>query len=174
VCQGYPTDSEVEFLGLPQGFVPLMLHNWQGARLETLHDGLCKLLRTTRAKTLEERKAQWLKQHGGSRVPFAKARALAQAIPPTTIFSFLWRLRHRVDYRDIDDLIPGPDRPHHAVEFHDALATVTSATIALFEGLIERTAGREVIVDSITPFAKKHRKHAARLRRRWPLEGITE
>jgi hypothetical protein len=55
VCIGYPTVREARFRGLPDDIILGPLHSWQEARSETLHTGLCTLLRPTRARTFEKR-----------------------------------------------------------------------------------------------------------------------
>jgi hypothetical protein len=112
VCIGYPTAREARFRGLPEDIILGPLHNFQRARSdETLHISLCTLLRTTRARTFENRKADWRKQHKKADVPAAVAHELAEKLAPTTFFDFLWRVRVRSDYRDIDAFIPGVDNP---------------------------------------------------------------
>jgi Protein of unknown function DUF262 len=108
VCTGYPTAREAQFGGLPKAVIVGPLHGWQRAHSdETLHTSLCMLLRTTRARTFEKRKADWRKRNKKAGVPAAIAHELAETLPPTTFFDYLWRLRVRSDYRDIDALIPG-------------------------------------------------------------------
>jgi hypothetical protein len=132
------------------------LHNFQRARSdETLHISLCTLLRTTRARAFEKRKADWRKRNKKAGVPTAVAHDLAEKLSPTTFFDFLWRLRVRSDYRDIDALIPGGGQPYHAVEFQQALITIVSATLALFEGLITYSSGPEVLTDAGRAFVKR-------------------
>jgi hypothetical protein len=135
VCIGYPTAREARFRGLPADIILGPLHSWQLARSEEiLHTSLCMLLRTTRERTFENRKADWRRRNKKAGVPAAIAHELAEKLPPTTFFDFLWRLRVRSDYRDIDALIPGGRQPYHAVELQRALTTIVSATLALFEG----------------------------------------
>jgi hypothetical protein len=111
-CIGYPTAREAQFRGLPEAIIVGPLHSWQRADSdETLHTSLCMLLRTTRARTFEKRKADWRKRNKKAGVPTAIAHDLAETLPPTTFFDFLWRLRVRSDYRDIDAFIPGANSP---------------------------------------------------------------
>jgi hypothetical protein len=132
------------------------LHGWQRAHSdEALHTSLCMLLRTTRARTFEKRKADWRKRNKKAGVPAAIAHELAETLPPTTFFDFLWRLRVRSDYRDIDALIPGGQQPYHAVDIQQALTTIVSATLALFEGLIAHSSGPEVLGDAARAFVKR-------------------
>jgi hypothetical protein len=113
------------------------------------------LLRTTRAKLFEQRKVEWRKKHQKNRVPTVDAHSIAQRLPPTTLFDFLWRLRIRTDYQDIDALIPGTERPHHAVAFHQALVKIVEANLAVFESLIELSLGSEVLSEAAKTFVKK-------------------
>jgi hypothetical protein len=113
------------------------------------------LLRTTRARTFEKRKADWRKRNKKAGVPATVANELAEKLPPTTFFDFLWRLRVRSDYRDIDAFIPGGGQHYHAVEFRQALTTITSSTLALFEGLIAHSSGPEVVGDAARAFVKR-------------------
>lgn len=149
VCIGYPTEREAEFRGRPDEIILDPLHGWHGWQLahsdETLHTSLCTLLRTTRARTFEKRKADWRKRNKKAGVPAAIAHELAETLPPTTFFDFLWRLRVRSDYRDIDALIPGGRQPYHAVDIQEALTTIVSATLSLFERLIAHASGPEVL-----------------------------
>jgi hypothetical protein len=156
VCSGYPTAREARFRGLPEAIILGPLHPFQRARSdETLHASLCLLLRTTRERTFENRKVDWRKRNKKAGVPAAVAHQLAEKLPPTTFFDFLWRVRVRSDYRDIDALIPGGGQPYHAVEFQQALTTIVSATLALFEGLIAHSSGPEVLGDAGRAFVKR-------------------
>jgi hypothetical protein len=156
VCSGYPTAREARFRGLPDDIILGPLHNFQRARSdETLHASLCLLLRTTRERTFENRKTDWRKRNKKAGVPAAVAHELAEKLPPTTFFDFLWRVRVRSDYRDIDAFIPGGEQPYHAVEFQQALITIVSATLALFEALIAHSSGPEVLSDAGRSFIKR-------------------
>jgi hypothetical protein len=156
VCIGYPTAPEARFQGLPDDIILGPSHNFQRARSdETLHLSLCMLLRTTRSRTFENRKADWRKQNKKAGVPTAAAHELADKLPPTTFFDFLWRVRVRSDYRDIDAFIPGGGQPYHAAEFQQALTTIVSATLALFEGLVAQSSGPEVLADAGRAFVKR-------------------
>lgn len=156
VCSGYPTAREARFRGLPDDIILGPLHNFQRARSdETLHASLCLLLRTTRERTFENRKTDWRKRNKKAGVPAAVAHELAEKLPPTTFFDFLWRVRVRSDYRDIDAFIPGGEQPYHAVEFQQALTTIVSATLGLFEGLIAHSSGPEVLSDAGRAFVKR-------------------
>jgi hypothetical protein len=156
VCSGYPTAREAQFQGLSNDIILGPLHNFQRARSdETLHTSLRMLLRTTRARTFENRKADWRKQNKKAGVPAAVAHELAKRLPPTTFFDFFWRVRVRSDYRDIDAFIPGGGQPYHAVEFQQALTTIVSATLALFEALIAHSSGPEVLSDAGRSFVKR-------------------
>jgi hypothetical protein len=79
------------------------------------------LSRTTRDRTFEKRKADWRKQNKKAGVPAAVAHDLAEKLPPTTFFDFLWPasclrvatwprrlagLRHRVPQQTADLLRP--------------------------------------------------------------------
>jgi hypothetical protein len=149
VCIGYPKAGVARFRGLPEDIILGPLHGWQLAHSdETLRASLCMLLRTTRARTFEKRKADWRKQNKKPGVPAAIAHELAENLRPTTFFDFLWRLRVRSDYRDIDAFIPGGRQPYHAVDIQQALTTIVSATLALFEGLIAHVSGPGVLGDA--------------------------
>jgi hypothetical protein len=65
------------------------------------------------------------------------------------------RIRTRSDYRDINALIPGGRQPYHAVEVKQALTTIVSGTLALFEGLIAHSSGPEVLGDAARAFVKQ-------------------
>jgi hypothetical protein len=55
----------------------------------------------------------------------------------------------------IDAFIPGGGQHYHAVEFRQALTTITSSTLALFEGLIAHSSGPEVVGDAARAFVKR-------------------
>jgi hypothetical protein len=155
VCIGYPEAREARFGGLPDDIILGPLHGWQLAHSdETLHTSLCTLLRTTRDRTFEKRKADWRKQNKKRGVPAAIAHELAETLPPTTFFDFFWRLRVRSDYRDIEALTPG-GQPYHAVDIQQALTTIVSATLALFEGLIAHASGPGVLGDAARAFVDR-------------------
>jgi hypothetical protein len=156
VCIGYPKAGEADFPGLPDDLLLGPLHGWRLAHSdETLHTSLCTLLRTTRARTFKKRKADWRKRNKKAGVPATIAHKLAETLPPTTFFEFLWRLRVRSDYHDIAALIPGRRQTYHAVDIQQALTTIVSATLALFEALIAHASGPEVVGDAERAFVER-------------------
>jgi hypothetical protein len=155
VCIGYPKARAAGFRGLPEDIILGPLHSWQLAHSdETLHASLCMLLRTTRARTFEKRKADWRKQNKRRRASGHRTRTGGEA-PSDDVLQFPLATPRRSDYRDIDAFIPGGRQPYHARNIQQALTTIVSATLALFEGLIAHVSGPEVLGDAGRVFVNR-------------------
>lgn len=70
--------------------------------------------------------------------PRCAVAGLATKMSPTSLFDFMYRLRTRCDYRDVDAFLEGISSPTEAESFLNGLLTLVHGTLALLEGLIAR------------------------------------
>jgi hypothetical protein len=135
-CAGLPSLEGARWAGVPDSVHLGAIHNWSIPSASNVWNGLAKILLTTRDRDLQERKREWRKKHRVSRIPQGEILTIADAMPPTTLFRFLWRLRKRDDYGDIDMFLEGVAREEHSREFLCALSRIVQGTLASLETLI--------------------------------------
>lgn len=115
---------------------------------------ISKILRTTRHFFLEQQEAKWKKDNRTTagnpyrRIPPAQRHRIRDSLYPTTLFDFLYRLRIRSNYRDVDDFVSGVLTASDAEVYFQALVGFTRTTLLLLEGLV-RTAMREGEFDQL-------------------------
>lgn len=164
-CDGVPSLQAARWTGIPQGVVLGPIHNWASPTRDTLWNGIAKILLTTRDRELRARKEEWRAKNGKKRTPPAKSLEIATKMPATTLFHFLWRLRKRDDYGDVDIFIEGVPLDEHAKAFLDALLTVVYGTLACFETLIARYSHKAELEAAASRMASKT-KYSAGARER--------
>lgn len=138
-CVGFPDTKKPQFSGLPSSAPSVsQVHNLASPQPSEAWGSLCKALRTTRLRDLEEAKERWRQQNKKKKVPSAESKRLATKMSPTSLFDFMYRLRTRCDYRDVDAFLEGISSPTEAESFLNGLLTLVHGTLALLEGLIAR------------------------------------
>jgi hypothetical protein len=145
-CKGPSTPDDAEWVGLPDGSHPIDVSNLSTSTPSNARDGLCKVIRITRSTELEEARDAWLKRNARTRRRLRRTRLgrgvpeqLARESGATTVLGFLYRLRTRCDYRDIQAFVDGAaDGAPVATAFLSDLASVVEACLTVFETLIVR------------------------------------
>lgn len=106
-------------------------------------DWVAKTLRTTRRFFLEQRVERWKRENrtrAGApyrRIPPAARQRIRQQLYGTTLFDFLYRLRIRSNYRDVDDFVSGQLSNADAKRYLMSLVSFTRATMFLLESIIQ-------------------------------------
>ena len=169
-CRGLPEPGSCEMVGLPADAQIGFLHNFQAPDPESVWSAMEKMLRTTRDRDFEIRKADWRKRNSKKRVPRAAALELADNMSPTTLFNFIWRLRTRTDYRDVDAFLEGISLDEFAQSFLATLIAVVQGTVAVFEALVAAYAGEDVLRQTAKRFSERAPKLSSAVRERVLLE----
>lgn len=112
------------------------------------------MLETTRNRKLKPRYVEWCRQNGRKNTNKDEKRFIAGNLPPTTLFDFLWRLRVRSNYQDVEVfLMSGADSTGQR-QFHDAICFVIEGTSLLLENLIIRRSGAKIYEQALDDFSK--------------------
>lgn len=113
-----------------------------------------KMLETTRRQVLEQRYDDWKQQNGRKRTSGEKKDEISQAVPPTTIFDFLWRLRVRSNYRGVEHFLMTnvPDSWHQ--EYYEAIRLLTHLSSLLFDCWLAQKIGRNQYGAAVDEFVK--------------------
>lgn len=135
-CGGLPMDGCAEYEGLPVDAPADLCHNLAKPSCDTAWPSLCLALRTTRARQLDDAKAAWRRKSKRRRVSSAQSAEIADKLMPTTLFDFIWRLRVRTDYRDVDAFIVGAAGQKDAEDFLNSLLSVVTCTLTVLETLV--------------------------------------
>jgi hypothetical protein len=152
-CRGFPKDDCAEYRGLPQGLLPAVCQNFVRPTEETAWPSLCLLLRTTRERELTKAKDDWKRKEKKQRASGVRAAKLAEALAPTSLFDFFWRLRVRTDYRDVDAFLLGVASASQAELFLDSLMTVLNCTLVVFEALVIAEGQESMLQTGAAKFA---------------------
>ena len=105
-------------------------------------DWASKALRTTRKFFLSQREDDWKSEnrtrsgHPYRRIPPNRRQLIRRQLHPTTLFDFLYRLRIRSNYRDVDDFVSGQLRDADARRYFEGLLDFTQSTMLLVEAII--------------------------------------
>jgi len=107
-CEGGPDRPAMAVLGKPgHATTSGGISSLSNPSSDTVWSSLDMFLCTTRERQIDERKEKWRQDHHRRRVPSAEATKLASALPATTLFDGLYRLRKRSDYFDADAFLDG-------------------------------------------------------------------
>jgi hypothetical protein len=110
-----------------------------------------KSLSTTREKLLNDKLGharQKGKKSGRKRrnLPLEERGKLANAVPPTTVCDFLYRMRVRANYDDPEMYLTSRDFTDQAVSHYADLLFVTEVIVDALDVLIQRKIGQEALV----------------------------
>jgi hypothetical protein len=138
------------------GIQPADCNNLSNAELVPTHDGIGKLLKTTRAKRLDEQADDARRGNGGRLAKGARAR-LDDRLGPTTVFDYAWRSRVRANYGNPAMFFIGAlGSVDDSRRYLASLKTFTDATMLVFEAFIGQRA-RATLVDAATQFISRDR-----------------
>ncbi|MDP9370108.1 MAG: hypothetical protein M3Q03_17870 [Chloroflexota bacterium] len=124
------------------------------------HERIGLLLKTTRERQIAEVKQKWIdsrenrKPQGGKyrRVPAFHQAKIAERIPATTLFDFLYRFRIRSNYRDAEAFLLGAGGQSEGMAFNEALINYLQATLFVLELVLSRIMGVDELVSSAKGF----------------------
>lgn len=154
-CSGCCHDRSHSFHGSPDGLTPaaprLLLET---PAPTTFWPRYMKMLETTRKHVLQQRYDDWKKQHGKKRISMERKLEISEAVPPTTVFDFLWRLRVRSNYHGIEHFLMTnvPDSWHQ--EFYEAIRLLTHLSSLLFDCWLAQKMGRDEYGAAVDEFMK--------------------
>ena len=160
VCTGCCHDGSHVFRNVPPGAVPaaaaILL---QAPCHETFWPRYLKMLETTRRHVLEERYGEWKQRSNRKRTMLREKRVIAQSVPPTTLFDFLWRLRVRSNYQGVEAYLMTSVANSWHREFHESIRLITHLTSFMFDCWTAQKMGRDKYLDAIDKFMK-YRGHS--------------
>lgn len=153
---GGPTKNHFQTSGLPVCIPkPSYVSNLARVAPDAVWDSLAKGLRTTRERQLKERRDDWCVKAKRKRLPAEQAKRIAESTPPTTLFNFLWRLRKRSDYRDVDIFLDGISSPNQALNYHSSMEGLVAGTLTVLNTLTVAYAGAAIYEQIISPFLRR-------------------
>ena len=109
--------------------------------LEAFWPRYSKMLETTRRRVLDHRCREWKKHQKKQRIPGKQKRAMEATLTPTTVFDFLWRLRVRSNYQDVETILMSKVSHDWHISFYSSLRSIVDSTCLLFESLVVRKNG---------------------------------
>lgn len=158
LCTGDPDAGPISlegFVGVPnlQAFSTLSERSDPWASLATF-------LKTTRRRDLARRIADWKSRNDRQRISRQQRSEVAEALPPTSVFHAVYRLRVRSNYVGADDFLRSmPDR-HAAARYNEALRAVGWRVMLSLELLIARYLGKRRYQEILDGFVKLERGDA--------------
>jgi len=154
-CSGCPP-FDCQFPGLPNDADP-------NAPFELLRDPqpsdfwprYCKLLKKTREYQLERVYNDWRRSNRRTRMRQDEKRQVASSQLPVTVFHYLYRLRLRANYRDVETMLMSPVDAAWHVKFYQGLLALTESSCLLIESLVIRSAGPQVYNATMNDFLQQ-------------------
>ena len=101
------------------------------------------LLRTTRSRQVSTLISNWKRINARKRIYQRDRTQLIAGLRPTTVFDFLYRLRTRSNYQDIDSFAFSDVTPSDAVDLQQGICHVVYATLFVFETMIAKVGGKK-------------------------------
>ena len=125
------------------------IHSWKKVDDKTALNLFCKALRTTREEFIEEALKKRRQKH--ARKGQAKIVRLTQKqkkqtqvrVRPTTLISYLYRLKRKTAYEQSSILATGPENIYQSEEFRDNLSSIIESTLLLTEMITLRIVGKD-------------------------------
>jgi hypothetical protein len=119
---------------------------------DTFWPRYCKMLETTRSRRLEQRFDKWKRENNRKAIRAAEKRNIAARLWDTTIFDFLFRLRVRSNYREVETFLLGAIGESWQDEYLRSLIRVASLTTLLLESLVIQQTGRDLYQATLDDF----------------------
>jgi len=101
------------------------------------------LLRTTRSRQVKKSISDWKRTNRRKRIYERERAQLISNLRPTTMFDFLYRLRTRSNYQDIDSFAFSDVTTSDAVHRQQGICHVVYATLFVFEAMIAKISGKK-------------------------------
>lgn len=142
--------DENGFHNLPPGvYVDDHIHSWKKVDEYSALSLFCKALRTTReeyiSEALTKRRERHAKKKEISTVKLTeqqKMQTIAR-VRPTTLMSYLFRLKKRTNYEQSSVLALGPQNEYQSKEIRDNLSFIIESTLLVTEFIISRLIGED-------------------------------
>lgn len=140
--------NENGFHNLPPGVsVDDHVHSWKKVDDKTALNLFCKALRTTREEFIVEALTKRRQRH--NRKDQVKAVRLTQKqkrqtqvrVRPTTLISYLYRLKRKTTYEQSSILATGPENIYQSAEFRENLGFILDSTLLMTEMITLKTVG---------------------------------
>ena len=152
-CRGTPHLGECTFTGLPDGIQP-------GGRVELLSNPsmdtfwprYCKMLETTRSRRLDRAFDEWKRKNNRKQIRSVEKRSVETKAWATTLFDFLFRLRVRANYREVETFLMSAVGETWQTEFLRSLIRVTDLTSLLFDSLVVQQIGADLYAAALDEF----------------------
>lgn len=136
-----------------------------------------KSLKTTRIEALDRKandsRSKQPRDSRGRLMPGGRQK-LGDALPATTLFDFLWRLRTRSNYTETESLIHGAWSTNDAHAFAVGWLELTNQLLAFMETLIAGRVRADVLSQHVNAFAERasasgQNRPALPVSRRWGM-----
>lgn len=126
---------------------PAAVSNLASPTTSTLEDHYAKLLTTTASQRclqkIKDKRAEKSKNGRAGRISDAEKRPICEVAGSTTLFDFLYRLRVRANYGDVDTFVVGCPSALEARQFTRSLFRISDSTLAVIEALLLRYLGKK-------------------------------
>jgi hypothetical protein len=161
-CEGCPQTGNISYRYLPGGVEwdqEIQLLSRPTGEYEDFWPRYCKMLKTTREDSLENRFKEWKQQQRPrrTRMRAAEKEDVADRCSPTTFFDFIWRLRVRSNYKDVSSFLMSSIVDVWQEEFFSCLLRVTEATCCLIQNLVLKYSGERVFRTALVEFMELQR-----------------
>ncbi|MGI9534457.1 MAG: hypothetical protein ACR2NW_05870 [Thermodesulfobacteriota bacterium] len=140
--------NEIGFHNLsPDVIVDDHVHSWKKVDDETALNLFCKALRTTRDEFIEEaliKRRQRLARKDQSKIVRLTQQQKKQThirIRPTTLISYLYRLKRKTTYEQSSMLAIGPVNDYQSADFRDSLNFIIESTLLITEMITLKNVG---------------------------------
>jgi len=117
------------------------INSLSNASLDTFWSRFAMLLKTTHAEKLKRVEDEWKRRNGRQRMPNQQKAEVVKGVPPTTLFDFLYRLRIRANYQEVDSFLVAIRFRHTPSDFQKHLATICWHCLLVLEMLTVRQLG---------------------------------
>ena len=145
------TYNENGFYNLPPGVqIDDRVHSWKKVDDKTALSLYCKALRTTREEFIEEALVNRRKKHAKKdpsknvRLSRKQKKQTEARVRPTTLISYLYRLKKKTTYEQSSILAIGPENIYQSLEFRNNLRFIIESTLLIAEMMTLRAAGNEI------------------------------
>jgi hypothetical protein len=154
-CLGCPHVGEATYMNLPSGINPAVhVELLSSPSLTTFWPRFCKMLETTRRRQLDGSFAGWKQKNKRKRMRAEEKRAVAERLSATTVFDYLWRLRVRCNYRDVESMLTVTTSDSWHWDFFRSMFIVMDSTCTLLQSLVLRYVGDAVYEEILQDFVR--------------------
>lgn len=142
--------NENGFCNLPPGVsIDDHIHSWKKVDDKTALNLFCKALRTTREEFIEEalmkRRQKHVSKNQSKKVRLTqKQKKQTQVrVRPTSLISYLFRLKKKTTYEQSSILAIGPENIYQSAEFRENLSFIIESTLLITEMITLKTVGED-------------------------------